>query len=43
MEDDHMSFSIYDVVEAYFLQACVGDVHPGAEELSLKPSSRYIA
>lgn len=36
----HLPFLI---VEAYFLQACIGDIHPGAEELSLKLSSRYRA
>lgn len=35
----HLPFVI---VEAYFLQAWIGDIHPGAEESSLKPSSHYI-
>lgn len=36
----HLPFII---VEAYFLQACIGDIHPGAEESSLKLSSRFRA
>lgn len=36
----HLPFII---VEAYFLQACIGDIHPVAEESSGKPSSHYIA
>lgn len=34
---------LFIVVEAYFLQACIGDIHPGAEESSLKVSSHSIA
>lgn len=34
---------LFIIVEAYFLQACIGDIHPGAEELSPKVSSHYIA
>lgn len=34
---------LFIIVEAYFLQACIGDIHPGAEESSLKVSSHYIA
>lgn len=30
-------------VEVYFLQMCIGDVHPAAEESALKPSSHNRA